>query len=63
MHKIRKLFFSTTAICVLTVALTLSFTGCGQEGAKVETQEEALKKLQTLSDEDQKKPTTEAPAK
>lgn len=63
MQGIRKLFFSTAAICVLTAALTLSFTGCGQEGAKVESQEEALKKLQTLSDEDQKKPDKAAPAK
>jgi hypothetical protein len=56
MQKIRKRFFSTALICLLTLALAFTFVaGCGKpEGAKVESKEEALKKLQTLSDEDQK---------
>ena len=60
MQKIRKVCLATTFWCVLTLALTTTFIGCGQEGAKVESQEEALKKLQTLSNEDQVK---ETPAK
>jgi len=61
MLNIRKLFFSTALIGVLTAALTFgTVVGCSQEGAKVESKEDALKKLQTLSNEDQVK---EKPAK